>query len=135
MFITARRSADQLTLELTGDWCATDAGTIEAELNAIDLTGARRAQLALGSSNLDISGAWLLHDFLARARTAGVEPRFEGEPPSALRLVERTYSGEIPARVGDEEGLDPERAVADLGRRTVRGWRSFLAGLDFAGRV
>jgi phospholipid/cholesterol/gamma-HCH transport system permease protein len=135
MFITARRSADQLNLELSGNWRATDAGSIEAELDAIDLTGARRAQLALGSSSLDISGAWLLHDFLVRARSAGVEPRFEGEPPSALRLVERTYSGEIPAKVGDDEWLDPERAVADIGRRTVRGWRSFLSGLDFAGRV
>jgi len=135
MFITARRSADQLTLTLTGHWRATESGAIEAELRAIDFSGARQARLAVGASSLDLSGAWLLHDFLERARQAGLEPRFEGETPSALALVERTYSGEIPARVTESEWLDPERAVAGLGRRAVSGWRSFAMGLEFAGRV
>ncbi|MGA8709287.1 MAG: ABC transporter permease [Steroidobacteraceae bacterium] len=135
MFITARRSAEQLSLELTGDWRATDTDAIEAELQAIDFAGATRARLAIGSANFDLSGAWLLHDFLERARKAGLQPQFEGPPPSTLTLVERTYSGEIPARVSDDEWLNPERAFEDIGRRAVRGWRGLLAGLDFAGRV
>ena len=135
MFITARREAEQLNLELQGEWRATQSDAIEAELAAVDFAGARRARLAVGSSQLDLSGAWLLHDFLARAREAGLDPRFDGEAPSALRLVERTYSGEIPSRVHHSEWLHPERAVESLGRRTVRGWHSVLDGLDFAGRV
>ena len=135
MFITARRSADQLDLELQGDWRATESGAIEAELRAIDFAGATRARLAAGSSNFDISGAWLLHDFLERARQAGLDPRFDGAAPSALTLVERTYSGEIPLPPGDPEWLNPERAVEGIGRRTVDGWQNFLSGLEFAGRV
>jgi phospholipid/cholesterol/gamma-HCH transport system permease protein len=135
MFITARRSADLLNLELQGNWRASDSAAIEAELRAIDFGGASRALLAMGSSSLDLSGAWLLHDFLQRARQAGLEPRFDGEAPSALTLVERTYTGEIPARVSDEEWLDLERAVAGLGRRAIGGWENFLSGVEFAGRI
>src|SRR5579863_5222033 len=120
MFITARRSADQLSLELQGEWRATQSQAIEAELRSIDFSGARSAQLDAGSSRLDLSGAWLLHDFLKRARAAGLEPRFVGAAPSALALVERTYSGETPALVRDEEWLNPERAVEGIGRRAVR---------------
>jgi phospholipid/cholesterol/gamma-HCH transport system permease protein len=135
MFITARRSADQLNLTLQGEWRATLSESIEAELAAIDLTGARSARLEAGSSSLDLSGAWLLHDFLDRARKAGLDPRFEGTAPSALQLVERTYSGEIPSRVDDDEWLNPERAVEGIGRRAVRTWHALLAALGFGGRV
>ena len=135
MFITARRNADELSLELQGDWRATQSAAIEAELKAIDFAGARRARLAAGSSHLDLSGAWLLHDFLDRARKAGLDPRFEGAAPTALTLVERTYSGEILAPASGSEWLDPERAVEGIGRRAVRGWRSAIAGLEFVGRV
>jgi phospholipid/cholesterol/gamma-HCH transport system permease protein len=134
MFITARRSADQLNLELQGEWHATQFEAIEAELGAIDFAGATRARLTVGSSQLDLSGAWLLHDFLERARKAGLDPRFDGPAPSALTLVERTYSGEMPAHVVIDEWLG-ERAVEDIGRRAVRTWHALLAGLDFAGRV
>jgi phospholipid/cholesterol/gamma-HCH transport system permease protein len=136
MFITAQRSADQLSLTLQGEWRATLVESIEAERAAVDFTGARSARLDAGSSSLDLSGAWLLHDFLDRARKAGLDPRFEGAAPSALALVERTYSGEIPSRVDDDdEWLNPERAVEGIGRRAVRTWYGLLAALEFAGRV
>jgi phospholipid/cholesterol/gamma-HCH transport system permease protein len=135
MFITARRSADQLSLELQGDWRATQSQAIEAELRSIDFSGARSAQLDAGSSRLDLSGAWLLHDFLKRARAAGLEPRFVGAAPSALALVERTNTGETPALVRDEEWLNPERAVEGIGRRAVRSWQGLLATIDFIGRA
>jgi phospholipid/cholesterol/gamma-HCH transport system permease protein len=134
-FIRAQRSADQLNLTLQGEWRATLSESIEAELAAIDLTGARSARLDAGSSSLDLSGAWLLHDFLDRARKAGLDPRFEGTAPSALTLVERTYSGEIPSRVDDHEWLNPERAVEGIGRRAVHSWQGLLAALEFGGRV
>jgi phospholipid/cholesterol/gamma-HCH transport system permease protein len=135
MFITARRRADQLNLELQGEWHATQSGAIEAELGSIDFSGARTAQLDAGSSRLDLSGAWLLHDFLVRVRAAGLELHFVGAAPSALTLVERTYSGEVPARVPDEEWLNPERAVEGIGRRAVRSWQGLMAALDFGGRT
>ena len=135
MFITARRTADELNLELQGEWRATEFGAIEAELKAIDLAGARRARVTPGTARLDLSGAWLLRDFLDRARKAGVEPSFDGAEPSALTLVERTYTGELPARSSGHDWLNPEHAVEQIGRRTVRSWLNLLDGLDFFGRV
>ena len=136
MFITAQRSADQLSLTLQGEWRATLVDSLAAERAAVDFTGARSARLVAGSSSLDLSGAWLRPDFLDRARKAGLDPRFEGAAPSALALVERTYSGEIPSRVDDDdEWLNPERAVEGIGRRAVRTWYGLLAALEFAGRV
>ncbi|MGA2562468.1 MAG: ABC transporter permease [Steroidobacteraceae bacterium] len=135
MFITARRSADELNLELQGEWRATQFQAIEAELQRIDLAGARHVRVVAGTAQLDLSGAWLLREFLERARTAGVESSFDGTVPSALRLVERTYTGEMPARVAANEWLSPEQAVEQIGRRTVSSWLSVLDGLDFFGRV
>jgi phospholipid/cholesterol/gamma-HCH transport system permease protein len=135
MFITARRSADELNLELQGEWRATQFQAIEAELQRIDLAGARHVRVVAGTAQLDLSGAWLLREFLERARKAGVESSFDGTVPSALRLVERTYTGEMPARVAANEWLSPEQAVEQIGRRTVSSWLSVLDGLDFFGRV
>jgi phospholipid/cholesterol/gamma-HCH transport system permease protein len=135
MFVTAQRSADQLNLQLQGEWRAAQFSAIEAELNSIELAGARHARVAAGSALLDLSGAWLLREFLQRAHNAGVESSFEGAEPSALRLIERTYTGEMPAHVVRHEWLDPEQAVEQLGRRTVHNWLNLLDGLQFIGHV
>jgi len=135
MFVTAQRSADQLNLQLQGEWRAAQFDAIEAELNSIELAGARHARVAAGTALLDLSGAWLLREFLQRAHNAGIESSFEGAEPSALRLIERTYTGAMPAPVTHHEWLDPEHAVEQLGRRTVRNWLNLLDALNFIGRV
>src|SRR3984957_10195406 len=135
MFVTAQRSADQLNLQLQGEWRAAQFSAIEAELNSIELAGARHARVAAGTALLDLSGAWLLREFLQRAHNAGIESSFEGAEPSALRLIERTYTGAMPAPVTHHEWLDPEHAVEQLGRRTVRNWLNLLDALNFIGRV
>ena len=124
-----------MNLQLQGEWRAAQFAAIEAELNSIELTGARHARVAMGSAQLDLSGAWQLREFLQRAHKAGVESSFEGAEPSALRLIERTYTGEMPAHVASHEWLDPEQAVEQLGRRTVHNWLSLLYALEFIGRV
>jgi phospholipid/cholesterol/gamma-HCH transport system permease protein len=135
VFIAARRTQEELHFELLGEWRAALFPQIEIELRAIDLAGARRANIRPGSSQLDLSGAWLLRSFLQRIRGAGIEFRFEGEPPPALTLLEHTATGEIPPHVRHEEWLHPALAVEDLGRRTVRGWNELRGGLDLFGRI
>src|SRR5271165_6036266 len=130
VFIAARRTQDELHLELLGEWRATQFPQIELELRAIDLAGARRASIRPGNAQLDLSGAWQLRSFLQRAHAAGVESRFEGEPPPALTLLEHTATGETPPQLHQEEWLHPAQAVEGLGRRTVRGWHELLGGLD-----
>ncbi len=135
MFIAARRAQDELHFELLGEWRGAEFPQIELELRGIEFAGARRASIRPGSAQLDLSGAWLLRGFLQRARDAGVEWRFEGEPPPALTLLEHTATGETPPQLQSEEWLHPAHAVEGLGRRTVAGWNELQSGLDLFGRI
>jgi phospholipid/cholesterol/gamma-HCH transport system permease protein len=135
VFIAVRRTQDELHLELLGEWRAAQFPQIELELRGIELDGTRRARIDPGSAQLDLAGAWLLRSFLQRAHDAGVEVRFEGEPPAALTLLERTATGEMPPQLGHEDWLRPAHAVEGLGRRTVRGWNELLGGLDLVGMI
>ena len=135
MYLIARPGAEQLQLELRGEWRAAHFRAIEAELSAVDFTGMRRASIATEQANLDMSGAWLLRDFLQRARAAGVEVAFSPAAPPTLALVERCVAGAIPAEEHALDWLDAAGAVEDIGRVVVRGGRRLLGGLDFFGRV
>jgi phospholipid/cholesterol/gamma-HCH transport system permease protein len=135
VFIAARRTHDELQLELLGDWRAALFPQIERELRGIEFGGARRASIQPGASQLDLAGAWLLRSFLQRARAAGVDARFDGAPPPAYALLEHTATGELPPQLQHEEWLRPSHAVEGLGRRTVRGWRELLGALDLLGRI
>src|ERR1700680_2660693 len=66
MYLTARRNADELNLELSGAWRAPRFTDIEAELGTLDFAGLRRVNIAAGQAQLDLTGAWLLRDVLGR---------------------------------------------------------------------
>ena len=71
MYLTARRVADQLEATLSGEWRALQFSDIDIELGAVDLAGVRAVNVAAGQAQLDLTGAWLLRDFVDRARAAG----------------------------------------------------------------
>ncbi|HEX4025516.1 MAG TPA: ABC transporter permease [Steroidobacteraceae bacterium] len=133
--LTARREAEQLSLELSGEWHARQFRQIEAELTALDLSGLRRASIAAGQAHLDLTGAWLLRDFLRRARAAGVETRFADAAPPTLLLVDRTLTGEVPEQTQHIEWLAPATAVEDIGRHTIRSVRELIAAVSFVGHA
>ncbi|MFI4905976.1 MAG: MlaE family ABC transporter permease [Steroidobacterales bacterium] len=135
MYLTARRDADELSLELSGEWRAPRFGDIEAELETVNFVGLRRVNIATGQAQFDLTGAWLLRDFLDRARAVGVAIQFQGSEPSTLALVERCKTGEITAQTHGIEWLDPAQAVEGLGRHAVRGLESMAGGLTFLGRI
>ncbi|MGH8257505.1 MAG: hypothetical protein ACRET0_14985, partial [Steroidobacteraceae bacterium] len=134
-YLTARREAEQLSLELSGDWHARNFGQIEAELGALDLSGLRAASIAASQAHLDLTGAWLLRDFLRRARDAGVHTRFADAAPPTLLLVDRTLTGEVPEQTEHIEWLEPATALEDIGRHTVRWVRDLVAAVAFLGRA
>src|ERR1700683_1444023 len=117
MYLTARREADELSLQLSGQWHALRFADIEAELGRLDMAGLRQISIAAAQAQLDLTGAWLLRDFLDRARAAGATVQFQGLEPATLALVERCKTGDITAHTHVIEWLDPERAVGGLGRR------------------
>ena len=135
MYLTARRTADELNLELSGEWRAPRFAGIEAELATLEMTGLRRVIIEAGHAQLDLTGAWLLRDFLDRVLAAGASIQFQGIEPSALALVQRCKTGDITVETHAIEWLDAAQAVEGLGRRALHGFDSITAGLSFLGRI
>jgi len=135
MYLTARRDADELTLELSGEWRALRFADIEAELERLDVTGLRQVSIGAAKAQLDLTAAWLLRDFIDRARAAGAGVRFSSAEPPTLALVERCKTGEITAQTHVIEWLDPAQAVEGLGRRAVLGLHRVVGGVAFLGRI
>ncbi len=133
--LTTRRDTELLSVQLLGEWRALQSAQIEAELAALDLDGLRRAHIATGEARLDLTAAWLLREFLQRARAAGVETSFTDAVPPTLTLVDRTLTGESPEETRHVEWLAPGIAVQDIGRRAVRGVRDFIATVTFIGHA
>jgi len=136
-----RRTAEGLELELTGEWRVREVAALETALAAIDVASVPRIRIATaGITDLDLSGAWALRGFVRRARRAGAEVSFKGEPPDQLRLVDETLAAQaapeadaLPARpVHDEPG---DRALVALGRYAVRSSHDLVLGLAFLGRT
>jgi phospholipid/cholesterol/gamma-HCH transport system permease protein len=91
MAVEVRHTSEGLQLALSGEWGARQFGAEDAALSAIELSGARRVLIdAQGLKALDLSGAWALHQFVARARAAGAEVSFQGQAPDQLRLLDET---------------------------------------------
>jgi phospholipid/cholesterol/gamma-HCH transport system permease protein len=139
VYCVARRQADRIELALRGEWRAATLAAIEPEIAALDLGGNRRVQIDASEAQFDLSGAWLLHDYLARLGAAGVHTEFAGDAPPALALITRTLGSE-PVLPGVEATsqtawLDPAAAVEGLGRKAVGGWRLIESLLEFLGRV
>ena len=139
MYCELQRRADCAELSLLGEWRATTLSRIQAELAALPLAGVGRVQVRAAGARFDLSGAWLLRDFLSSASARGVTAEIIGPIPPTLTLVERTLAGDRTAPGLDETAqltwLDPAAAVEGLGRRTVRVWRRLGSPLEFIGRV
>jgi phospholipid/cholesterol/gamma-HCH transport system permease protein len=138
VYLTRLTEADRTELTLQGEWRAATLADIEGELAALP-PGQRRLEIRAAGARFDLSGAWLLHDYLATAAAGGVKTEFIGAPPPALALIQRTVGVDATA-VGTEATaetawLDPALAVEELGRGAVFGWRLLESLLEFLGRV
>lgn len=140
MYCTSQRHDDRIELNLHGHWQAAALPKIQAELVALALRGATELKVEAHDATFDLSGAWLLHDFLRTATEGGhVQAEFAGEAPTVLQLIERTVKADRSSPEVHETShtvwLDPAEAVEGLGRRAVGIWRDLESSLDFLGRV
>jgi phospholipid/cholesterol/gamma-HCH transport system permease protein len=133
--LTARRSADELHVDLSGEWRVATLSEMDRTLGRIDLAGVRHvhfdtSQLAV----LDFSAAWRLREFIERVRQLDGEITFEGGEPEQLRVITSclTRAPYRPPPGEDTGGIEPVEA---LGRQVVRRWRDVVTALDFAGRI
>jgi phospholipid/cholesterol/gamma-HCH transport system permease protein len=134
-YLETRRDGDALSLKLAGAWRVGELAAIDAALADLPLAGVRRLDVDASGARFDLSGTWLLHDLIGRARRAGIEPRFLGPPPETLALVDRTLAGEGLAQPPVPEAALATAAVEGLGRRTVGAWQSLQAALGFIGHT
>jgi phospholipid/cholesterol/gamma-HCH transport system permease protein len=139
VYCASQLQADRLELSLHGRWQAATLPQIQAELASLSLRGASRLHIEASDASFDLSGAWLLHDFLATATAGGIKADFEGSAPPVLQLIDRTLKsdGSVPEvhETGHTVWLDPAAAVEGLGRQTVGVWRQLEAPTEFLGRV
>jgi phospholipid/cholesterol/gamma-HCH transport system permease protein len=139
VYCESQRQAERLELSLHGRWQAATLPEIQAELASVSLRGASQLHIQTTDASFDLSGAWLLHDFLATATAGGIKADFEGTAPSAFQFIDRTLKADRSAPEVHETAhtvwLDAAAAVEGLGRRTVRIWRHLDAPLEFVGRV
>jgi phospholipid/cholesterol/gamma-HCH transport system permease protein len=143
MGVEVRRDGEDLKLELTGEWSVREFGGLETALAAVDLQAARRVSIdAAALTELDLTGAWALHQFVARAREAGAAVSFKGSAPDQLRLLDHTLQEaekgveEAPAAPAPRAQHRPfMQLLVDLGRHTARSSRNVIEGLAFLGRT
>jgi len=124
MYLQAQRDHSRLDLRLQGRWRSQELQQVEAALGAVDLAGLKTLHCQADTAEFDLSGAWLLHNFLARVRGAGISAEFDGAP--AVRSItaemgRATFrSGQIPATGPDREIVgEPVEAAGERLRITA----------------
>src|SRR5690349_17049267 len=74
MFFTQRRDGDALEVELAGRWRAAELSAIDAEIDAIPLSGLRELRVTVPEGlEMDLAGAWQLRDWLETAANNGID--------------------------------------------------------------
>jgi phospholipid/cholesterol/gamma-HCH transport system permease protein len=142
MAADVQRTADGLELTLTGDWGCRQFAALEGQLEAIDLSAARQVRIdAQALTTLDLSGAWALHQFIARARAVGSEVSFKGRAPEQLRLLDATLQeaqkgvDAPPAPPAPQQHGRLVSLLVRVGRQAERTRGNWREGLAFLGRT
>jgi phospholipid/cholesterol/gamma-HCH transport system permease protein len=137
VYLSARRSANRLELDLTGEWRLAHFVDLDRELSQTDLAGAHEVVIATpGLETLDLSASWALMQFVRRAESAGARVEFIGGVPEQLHLIDASLAGgaHFPPPTEPAQPV-AEEAVEAIGRGVVNEWRTTVAGLAFLGRL
>jgi hypothetical protein len=94
VYLSARRSANRLELDLTGEWRLAHFVDLDRELSQADLAGAHEVVIATpGLETLDLSASWALRQFVLRAEHAGARVEFVSGVPEQLQLLDACLAG------------------------------------------
>jgi phospholipid/cholesterol/gamma-HCH transport system permease protein len=133
MFLSQQHRDGVLTVSVTGRWLIENAAAIGEELAAVE-PGRDKVRIDTRAlEDLDLTGAWCLHNWAARAQEASGEVEWQGKVPDQVRYIERCLS-DPPKPEADEE-LDLVAPVRRLGRWAIRHSVSFRRGLAFFGEI
>ena len=138
MSVEVRRTAAGLQLELGGQWGLQQVESARAQLAAIDLGAVHKIELSTRAlESLDLSGAWVLREFLQRARAAGARVSFEGAPPDQLRLIDEALKEPEPvdAAATAAPAAGAAAVLYDIGHYVVRAWHDAVSWFAFLGHT
>ena len=133
MFHRATSRDDTLHLALTGEWVAAQLWQIEQELATLSVGVCTRISIEPDDDfRLELSGAWLLHDFIERWQSSSLEVDYPRGIPPTLKLVVDTLDAAGPDFVRPEKNFRP---VTALGRNVLDRGKAVHAGLAFMGEI
>lgn len=133
MFYRATLREDSLQLTLQGEWLAGELGQIDASLQDLALSSCSTIEISTATDlRLELSGAWLLHDFIERWRAQGISISYPQGVPPILQLVTETLSANHSDFIALEKDFRP---VTAIGRNVVDQGRAARAGLAFVGEL
>ena len=132
----SERSGDGLTLRLRGGWCIDNLREIESSLAQLSDQSQRIALDFSGIETLDLSGAWLLRNWLERAKSAGGQVEVVGERPAHFAFLDELLQQSKPKPDAPEQAQPSLRdAVAWVGRGAVVQARQTRDAVGFFGRI
>jgi len=132
----SERSGDGLTLRLRGGWCIDNLREIENSLAQLNEQGRQIKLDFSGIQTLDLSGAWLLRNWLERTSQAGGRIEVVGERPSHFAFLD-----ELLQRQSAQPGASPPSAtslrdaVVWIGRGTIQQAKQTRDAIGFFGRI
>jgi phospholipid/cholesterol/gamma-HCH transport system permease protein len=135
MFLSQQHRDGVLTVSVTGRWLIENAAAISEELGGLEVGSARDVRIDTQRlEDLDLTGAWYLHEWLERQRAAQRNVHWQGEIPDQVRFVERTLE-EPPQPAPADDTVDIVAPVRELGRWAI--WRAQASrqGLAFFGEI
>jgi phospholipid/cholesterol/gamma-HCH transport system permease protein len=130
------RSGEDSTLRLRGAWCIDNLSEMEQALARLS-ADRRHSRLDFsGIETLDLSGAWLLRNWLEGGKSSGARMTVVGERPSHFKfldeLLEQQKDG--PAATGPEQ-TSLRDAIVWIGRGAVKQGKQTRDAVGFFGRI
>jgi phospholipid/cholesterol/gamma-HCH transport system permease protein len=136
VLLESKRTAEGLTLRLTGVWRLDNVAAIEAALQELPRERSGRVLVdCSGVSAMDMTGAWLLHDRLRQAQAAGAQVEFTCEPLEHLAFIDDMETHEPVESPEPESEPSLRGAVAWVGRSSVEQVQKQAEALGFLGRI
>jgi phospholipid/cholesterol/gamma-HCH transport system permease protein len=122
-------------LRLTGVWRLDNVGEIEAALREVPRERGGRVLVDCSAvSDMDMTGAWLLHDRLRKAQEDGAQVQFTCEPLEHLAFIDDMETHK-PLAAPPESEPSLRTAVAWIGRASVEQVQKQAEALGFLGRI
>ncbi|MBL8271462.1 ABC transporter permease [Steroidobacter sp.] len=132
MLFESEPSGDGQTLRLRGAWCIDNVREIESTLAQLSAEGHTRLDFS-GIETLDLSGAWLLRNWLEHGK--GGQFEVVGEPPPHFAFLDELLQKNAGKPATPSGGGTLRDAIVWIGRTSVQHAKQTRDAVGFFGRI